>query len=95
MGLVDAETIWVIRIGGYGQFEFVGTEDEAEKLRKSKADWEKAPGQKWRKDLARRSDQVQAAICALWDSGRGVPRSMMQKLHRARCDELSGTVERR
>lgn len=32
---------WIITVGGgYGSFEFVGTEEEAEEMRRHKAEWE-------------------------------------------------------
>lgn len=43
-------TIWMIRISGYGTFEFEGTEQEAEEMRANKARWEQGAGIKWRKN---------------------------------------------
>lgn len=38
---------WKIFVGGgYGQFDFVGTEEEAEKMRSHKANWERAVARK-------------------------------------------------
>ena len=37
------KTPWVISVGGgYGEFLFSGTEDQAEKMRRHKAQWEQA-----------------------------------------------------
>ena len=33
---------WIIEVGGYGSFEFEGTEAQAEKMRVHKAQWEQA-----------------------------------------------------
>lgn len=38
---------WIIAVGGgYGSFEFVGTEEEAEEMRRHKAEWEGAVARK-------------------------------------------------
>jgi len=37
---------WVILVANYGAFVFKGTEDEAEEMRKHKANWERAVAQK-------------------------------------------------
>ena len=31
---------WIITVAGYGEFEFTGTEEEAEEMRRNKARWE-------------------------------------------------------
>jgi len=38
--------MWIITVGGYGSFEFEGTEQEAEEMRQHKASWEGAPAKK-------------------------------------------------
>lgn len=37
---------WVIAIGGYGEFGYYGSEDEAEEMRAHKARWERGTGRK-------------------------------------------------
>lgn len=37
---------WTIHVGGYGTFEFFGTEAEAETMRRHKANWENSVGKK-------------------------------------------------
>lgn len=46
---MSAKETWVITIGGYGQFDFDGTEAEAEEMRRHKSSWEGGPGVKRRK----------------------------------------------
>lgn len=40
--------VWAITVGGYGTFEYVATEEEAEEMRAAKANWEQAVGHKSR-----------------------------------------------
>lgn len=40
------EMKWIITVEGYGSFEFEGTEQEAEEMRKHKANWEGGVGTK-------------------------------------------------
>lgn len=40
--------VWAITVGGYGMFEYVATEEEAEAMRVAKANWEQAVGHKSR-----------------------------------------------
>ena len=47
-------TIWVG--GGYGDFQFHGTEAEAEETRARKANWERAVAIKYRNDLSTPKD---------------------------------------
>lgn len=63
---MDDITVWMIRVAGYGTFEFAGTEAEAEEMRAHKACWERGSGMKWRKDLARESDRIGAEIAAMF-----------------------------
>jgi hypothetical protein len=43
---------WIIEVGGgYGAFNFFGTEDEAEEMRRHKANWEHAVARKRRGQL--------------------------------------------
>lgn len=39
---------WKIDVTGYGTFDFDGTEQEAEEMRRHKAEWEGGVGRKWR-----------------------------------------------
>lgn len=78
---------WLIRIQGYGTFEFYGTEEEAEEMRRHKSQWEGGVGMKWRKELPLESDRVSAEIAARFDLGQGVPAGLMKRLRRAREKE--------
>ncbi len=46
--VVSKKEKWIITVGGYGEFEFEGTEDEAEEMRAHKARWEQAVARKRR-----------------------------------------------
>jgi hypothetical protein len=46
-------TLWIIWVAGYGAFEFVGTEAEAEEMRAHKAVWEHAVAKKFDTGLSR------------------------------------------
>jgi hypothetical protein len=72
-------TTWMIRVQGYGTFEFEGTEHEAEEMRKHKAQWERGLAMKWRKDLSRESDRISAVIADQFDQGNGVPGSLVKR----------------
>lgn len=37
---------WIISVHGYGEFNFFGTEQQAEEMRRHKANWEHAVGKK-------------------------------------------------
>lgn len=74
---------WMIRVSGYGTFEFVGTEAEAEEMRAHKARWEHASGQKWRITNPTEADKVRAEMAALWEAGQGVPVSVQKRLRAA------------
>ena len=76
-------TTWMIRVSGYGTFEFEGTEPEAEEMRGHKAQWEQGRGMKWRKDLSRESDKIGAAMADLFDQGKGCPAGMVKKRSQA------------
>ena len=82
------KTIWMIRISGYGTFEFEGTEQEAEARRSHKSRWERGSGIKWRKDLSRESDRISSDIAGLWDEGKGVPKKLFHRLKTARAQEI-------
>lgn len=78
---------WVISIVGYGEYEFVGTEADAEKERGRKARWEMSPGRKWRKDHPLESDKIMMQMNALWAEGKGVSSRLMNKYRKARSTE--------
>jgi len=80
-------TTWKIRVAGYGTFDFIGTEAEAEDMRCHKARWEQAIAHKWRADLARESDRIMAAIAEQLDAGGGAPSALFAKLRKARAAE--------
>jgi hypothetical protein len=82
-------TIWLIRIAGYGTFEFTGTEAEAEGMRAHKANWERGMGMKWRKDLLRESDKLTAVIANLFDQNMGVPGELVTRRAKALKAEAS------
>jgi len=46
MDSTGARMKWLITVGGYGSFDFEGTEEEAETMRRDKAAWERAPARK-------------------------------------------------
>jgi len=75
---------WTIWVAGYGTFAFEGTEDEAEEMRTHKARWEGGRGEKWRTSNQRPSDLLTEEIVDLWDSGQGVPQSLLTKRKAAR-----------
>jgi len=83
------KTKWRIWINGYGEFDFEGTEAEAEAMRAHKARWEGGQGRKWRADMSRESDRLTAKIVALWDAGEGVPQSLMSQLKKAKDTETA------
>jgi hypothetical protein len=83
----EERTVWMIRVAGYGTFEFTGTEAEAEATRGAKAQWEHGSGMKWRKDLLRESDRIGAQMAALFEQGEGVPMEMLRKRAEARKRE--------
>ncbi|QNH21195.1 hypothetical protein HEP73_02107 [Xanthomonas sp. GW] len=51
-------TNWVIRVAGYGSFLFVGTEEEAEEMRRHKARWERAVAHKRPADAQEVAEQT-------------------------------------
>jgi len=86
---MDDKTVWMIRIQGYGTFEFEGTEKEAEDMRAHKSRWEGGIGMKWRKDLLRESDRISSEIADLWDDGQGAPKKLFNRLRKARAAEAA------
>lgn len=46
---------WIISVHGYGEFNFFGTEAEAETMRRHKANWEQAVAKKRLGRLAKRT----------------------------------------
>ena len=44
---------WIISVHGYGEFNFFGTEHEAEDMRRHKANWERAVARKRRGRLVK------------------------------------------
>lgn len=87
---VEPSTKWLIWVSGCGQFDFDGTETEAEEMRRHKATWERGQGRKWRADLSRESDRLTAEIVDLWSSHQGVPQSLMSRLKKAVDAETAG-----
>ncbi|TDR90350.1 hypothetical protein [Enterovirga rhinocerotis] len=73
-------TTWLIRVSGYGTFEFEGTEPEAEEMRVHKCRWEGGTGMKWRKDLAREEDRIRSEMASHFDAGEGAPSSLFARL---------------
>lgn len=82
------KTIWMIRISGYGTFEFEGTEQEAEAQRAHKAQWEQGAGIKWRKDLSRESDRISSEIAGLWAEGKGVTTKLLHRLKKISKEDV-------
>lgn len=80
---------WKIWVSGYGDFDFEGTEAEAEEMRSHKARWEHGKGMKWRADNQKPSDKLTAEIVALWDADEGVPQSLLKR----RSDALKAERE--
>ena len=83
---------WRIWVSGYGEFDFEGTEAEAEDMRAHKASWEGGQGRKWRADLSRESDRLTSEIVGLWDAGKGAPQSLMSRLRKAKDAEAMHTT---
>ena len=81
--------VWMIRVQGYGTFEFVGTEHEAEEMRAHKARHERGASMKWRKDLSRESDRLSQEIAELFDAGEGIDSKLFRALDRARKEEAA------
>jgi len=77
------ETVWKIRVAGYGTFEFTGTEEQAEQMRCHKARWEQGVAMKWRADLSRESDRLANEIAGLFDSGSGAPPELFRRRQEA------------
>jgi len=75
---------WKIWVAGYGEFDFEGTEQEAEEMRQHKARWEGGQGRKWRVNNQTEVDKLTAKIVGIWKGGKGVPQSLMSKLHKAK-----------
>lgn len=81
---------WKIRISGYGTFDFIGTEEEAEAMRASKANWERGAGMKWRVgEWARESDRIAAQIAALFDAGQGAAGELREAMRKAKRKEAA------
>lgn len=79
------KTVWRIRVSGYGTFDFNGTEDEAEEMRKHKANWERGHAIKWRKDLAHDCDKAAAEIASRFDQHKGVSRTLLKRYRAGRA----------
>jgi hypothetical protein len=86
---LKAPTVWMIRVAGYGTFEFTGNESEAEATRAHKANWERGSGMMWRKDLARESDRIGKQIADLFGAGEGVPAKLLKARIEAKENEAS------
>jgi len=71
--------VWRIWVSGYGEFEFDGTEAEAENMRRHKGQWERGTAYKWRADLSRPSDRLTAQIVGAFKRGEGVQQSLLKK----------------
>lgn len=79
---------WMIRVSGYGTFEFKGTENAAETMRSHKANLERGSSMKWRIGAwAKPSDKIAAKVADLFDAGKGAPGVLMQALFKARKKE--------
>jgi hypothetical protein len=79
---------WMIRISGYGTFEFKGIEEEAEEMRAHKANWERGMGMKWRVGKwAKESDKIAAQIAEMFDAGKGASGKLMDAMPRAKRKE--------
>lgn len=73
---------WQIFVAGYGQFDFEGTEAEAEEMRAHKSRWERGVGTKWRDDGSPLA-KLEQERASLWASGKGVPQSLMKRIRAA------------
>ena len=89
----DKREAWVISVVGYGEYEFVGTEAQAEKERARKSKWEMSPGRKWRKDHPLESDKIMVQMNALWAEGKGVPTRLFNKYRKARSAERTEAAQ--
>lgn len=72
--------IWTIRISGYGTFEFEGTEQEAEEMRKNKAQWERGNGLKYRKCEQEIIDKLVELQCWFFDNEGGCPHWLISQI---------------
>lgn len=74
---------WNIRVAGYGTFELLGTETEAEEMRRHKSRWEGGVGHKYRLENQTEVDRLTQTMCAKWDSGEGVSPTLMKEYRAA------------
>jgi hypothetical protein len=72
------DSVWMIRVSGYGTFEFIGTDAEAEEMRRHKCNWEQGSGLKWRKNLSRTSDKLTKEIADTFDAGMRVSSKLLK-----------------
>jgi hypothetical protein len=79
---------WNIWVNGYGRFEFEGAEAQAEDRRIAKGQHEGGVSRKWRVNNQRESDKLTAQIVDFWESGQGVPQSLLARLRKAKETEL-------
>lgn len=89
----DTPDRWKIRIAGYGTFDFIGTEKEAEEMRVHKARWEGAMGVKWRTTNQTEVDLLQEQIAGFWDISQGAPMRLCKKLNTAKRAALAAVKE--
>lgn len=81
------KTDWRIWVNGYGEFDFTGTEQEAEEMRAHKARWEGGIGKKWRADLRNESDRLTQKLVSIWETGEGAPVQLLKKIKKAKLAE--------
>ncbi len=74
---------WKIRVSGYGTFDFVGTEAEAEDMRRNKAQYESGAGHKYRVENQTEADRIMQKMCRKWEAHEGVSPALMKKYRAA------------
>lgn len=79
----EEKDIWMIRVAGYGTFEFEGTEQEAEEMRRHKGQWERGFAIKWRKDCPELVDKLTELKAWFFDRG-GCPSWVFTKIRSAK-----------
>lgn len=78
---------WRIYVSDYGSFEFEGTDEEADAMRKRKAAWEGGNSLAWRITDQRESDILISQVAERWENGEGVSDNLWNQIWKAQCEE--------
>lgn len=81
---------WRIFVGGYGAFDFEGTEKQAEEMRAHKARWERGVGLMYRVNRQTDYDWFTMKIVERFERGEGVPQAWFAARKKAK-DALTAT----